>query len=85
MDVGVDDIVVAGKHAKNIHLALHLDHVDVGVARQIRPPTIWNPGASMSMSRNAPLVMQPRTPRPAWTAVWTSPQNAPKPGGSSRS
>src|ERR1700722_1607320 len=51
----------------------------------IRPPTIWKPGASMSMSRNEPLVTQPATPRLACTVVCTSPQNAPKPGRSSMS
>ena len=46
---------------------------------------IWKPGASISRSRNDPLVTQPRHPRPLWTLLFTSPQKAPKPGVSSRS
>ena len=33
MNVGVDDVVVADEHAEDVHVAFHLDHVDVRVAR----------------------------------------------------
>ena len=43
----------------------------------MRPPMIWKPGASMSRSRNEPLVTQPSEPSALCTVLCTSPHQAP--------
>ena len=32
MEIGMDDIAVAGQHAEDVHVAAHLNHMHVGVA-----------------------------------------------------
>ena len=45
----------------------------------IMPASAWKPRAHCGMSRMLPSVTTPRHPSALWTALCTSPQNAPKP------
>ena len=84
--VGVDQVAGADLDAGDLDGLAEPDEPDIGVAyARVQPEQGEVGGRTSSRSRGQPSVMWPMQPSFLWIELFTSPNWAPRPGGSSRS